>query len=212
MTQNSSKRTLRIIGGKWRGRKVSFTHSKHSSNTPGSQSNRSEIRPTPDRVRETLFNWLAPTIKGSNCLDLFAGSGILSIEALSRGATRVTLVDIAADTVKSIVDNISKLNESENISNQTFAGIVADAFKWVDSDFTESKESFDLVFLDPPFSNDNFYALADRINSQNLIKPQGFIYIESAKLLDPDLLPASWTIRKQKKAGAVHYCLCEHIL
>lgn len=211
MTQDSSQRTLRIIGGKWRGRKVSFANSKLSPNTPtlGSQGNPVEIRPTPDRVRETLFNWLAPTIKGSNCLDLFAGSGILSIEALSRGATRVTLVDITANAVNNIVDNIRRLNESDHISKQTFAGIVADAFQWVDSDF---KESFDVVFLDPPFSNNNLYALAGRIDSQNLIKPQGLIYIESPKLLDPDLLPENWIIRKQKKAGAVHYGLCEQFL
>lgn len=195
MARNASQQTLRIIGGNWRGRKVSFAKPTISF------ADQEQIRPTPDRVRETLFNWLAPCIKGSHCLDLFAGSGILSIEALSRGAARVTLVDYSQNTIDHILEILNVLNAKE----QTYQGVAADALKWLD--FSEA-ETFDIVFLDPPFQYQTLYTLATKLEQRGMVRNHGLVYFETPEAVEPNRLPENWRVEKQKKAGAVHYCLC----
>jgi len=120
---------LRIIAGKWRSRKVTFPNKEH-------------IRPTTDRLRETLFNWLAPHIQGANCLDAFAGSGVLGLEALSRGASHVTFIDISKENIIVIAENARKLGCENEIT------LIPQNFFMIEN---LKSPSFDIIFLDPPF-------------------------------------------------------------
>lgn len=196
MGERSADQTLRIIGGKWRGRKVSFVKEK------AAQAGKGEIRPTPDRVRETLFNWLTPYVRQSHCLDLFAGSGILSLEALSRGAEKVTIIDQLSGTVHHIEGILKKFEEAEG----KYQCIVADSFKWLQ---TTKATAFDIVFLDPPFQKKNLYPMMQLLNDSKLLKPEGLIYVEAPQPLDLSQLPSGWIVEKEKKAGAVHFFLCQ---
>ena len=131
MAGSSGKRTLRIIGGQWRGRKIHFPHN-------------AQLRPTPDRVRETLFNWLMPVIQGARCLDLFCGSGGLGLEALSRGAAQVVFVDSHKATVNSLQNTCDMLGS-------TAAQIqLSDVRRFL----AGTAQPFDVVFLDPPYAGD----------------------------------------------------------
>src|SRR3989338_6201010 len=127
MTTHRKPNRLRIIAGTWRGRKLTFP------DTP-------ELRPSPDRVRETLFNWLAPVIEGARCLDLFAGSGALGFEALSRGAHCVTFVDTSSEVISHLHTTLQQLSTTAEI-------LKLNATK----PFTCKNKPFDIVFLDPPF-------------------------------------------------------------
>ena len=122
---------LRIIGGTWRGRTWRFPEG--------------DIRPTPDRVRETLFNWLTPGIAGARCLDLFAGSGALGLEALSRGAARVQFVEKSAGAARHLQQTLALWGGAQAAAAQIHVGD-ADAF------LAAAPEAFDVVFLDPPFA------------------------------------------------------------
>lgn len=195
MGKKSHQQTLRIIGGKWRGRKVSFIKEQVT------EANKGKIRPTPDRVRETLFNWLAPHVNQSRCLDLFTGSGILSLEALSRGADKVVMIDQLKDTIRNIESTLKQLGEEKN----KYQCIVADSFKWIQS---SDAEAFDIVFLDPPFQGKALYPVMQQLSDSNLTKPESLIYIEAPQPLDLTQLPCGWVLEKQKKAGAVHFFLC----
>ena len=146
MTQRNSgpPGRLRIVGGEWRGRRLSVL------DQPG-------LRPTPDRVRETLFNWLAPLIKGAWCLDLFAGTGALGFEAASRGADRVVMIEKLANVVRVLHENRLLLDARQ------IEVIHADASPWL----AGQAEPFNLVFLDPPFAED----LLDTLN-QTVIRQQ----------------------------------------
>jgi len=168
---------IRIIAGQWRGRKLPVL------NKPG-------LRPTPNRVRETLFNWLVPYLPGSKCLDLFAGSGALGIEAASRGAERVLLVEKEFDIVQNLRQQIIALN-AENIE-----------IKHVDAtNFLQkgTMETFDIVFLDPPFEQDLLSS------SCNLLEPwlnqSAHIYLETDKNIEN--LPNNWRIIRKQKVGQV---------
>lgn len=178
---NKARAQLRIIGGRWRGRRVHFPEQ------PG-------LRPTPDRVRETLFNWLAPTIEGSRCLDLFAGSGALAWEALSRGAAEAVLVE--SDGV--IAHGLQTTKQQLEASRATVVN--QDALRFLSA----PPQLFDVLFLDPPF-NSNLLAPAC-IALTGWIRPGGFIYIETAKGAVPDF-PGAWEIVRQKAAGQVAYYL-----
>ncbi len=171
--------TLRIIGGAWRGRVIRF---------PTLPS----VRPTPDRVRETLFNWLGQDLTGWHTLEPFAGSGILSLEALSRGATQATAWDIAKDSVRALAATARLLNtESLETRCQNARAALA-----------QEKRLFDLIFLDPPFQDDPWPWLFDACVP--LLKPTGYLYVETGKALAP---PASLTLYRQSKAGQVYYFL-----
>ena len=178
-------RTLRIIGGNWRGRKITFP--EHDG-----------IRPTGDRVRETLFNWLMHDIRGSDCLDLFAGSGVLSIEALSRGANHVTLIENNDSASAAISQNLSLLDADPN----TFNNIRTDAIDWLGRCDT----GFDLVFIDPPFASDLLPAVLNHLANRQIARK--FIYVETPEKLETSDLPDQWSLYRQKRTGSVHYSLC----
>ncbi|MBQ74155.1 MAG: 16S rRNA (guanine(966)-N(2))-methyltransferase RsmD [Gammaproteobacteria bacterium] len=183
--------TLRIIGGNWRGRKVSFA-------------NEEAVRPTPSRVRETLFNWLQGYVPGARCLELYAGSGILSIEALSRGAGKVVLLDKKEE----VISHLSKQFKDFLVPDQQYKLINQPAGPWL----AETKcPGFDLIFLDPPFAGSDLGPILNDISAKNLAKPGGWIYIESSSEFQKAQLPGGWIIHRQKRAGAVHYCLCKSL-
>jgi 16S rRNA (guanine966-N2)-methyltransferase len=179
-------RRLRIIGGKWRGRKVSFPDVEN-------------LRPTSDRIRETLFNWLMQEVAGAACLDLFAGSGALSFEALSRGAASVTLVEKDAGVVRALDASLGEL-EADRAS---FTLVQADATDWL----AHCDASFDIIFLDPPFLDDRLPGVISQVALTKIARK--WVYIESGNAITPEMLPEAWRIHRQKRAGAVHYCLCD---
>lgn len=182
-------RTLRIIGGNWRGRKITFPQDD-------------VIRPTGDRIRETLFNWLMHEVPGARCLDLFAGSGALGFEALSRGAALVTWVEENPKIAQHIQDNAEKLAAEE----ANYQLIISNAYEWV----TQPLEPYDIIFLDPPFSDERLEDLLTKIAISGLAKQS--IYIETAKPLEPEILPDNWQLLRQKSTGAVSYALCSVVV
>jgi 16S rRNA (guanine966-N2)-methyltransferase len=191
MNNHTGKHSLRIIGGNWRGRKVSFI-------------NNNEIRPTPDRVRETLFNWLQGHIHGARCLELYAGSGILSLEALSRGAAKVVLID----KMKQTIDHLSAIFLDFPVPREKYQLLNLPARDWLEE---QHRQKFEIVFIDPPFASHELEAILKQLASGDLLDPGALIYIESAEPLLECNLPNQWEIHRQKKAAAVHYCLCRVI-
>jgi 16S rRNA (guanine966-N2)-methyltransferase len=156
---------LRIVAGKWRGRLLDI------ADEPG-------LRPTSERVRETLFNWLAPSIHGARCLDLFAGTGALGFEALSRGATQVVFVDNSRRATKAIEKSAKTLNATG-----------------------------DIIFLDPPFADDRLEDLCRVIDKLGLLAPGGRVYLEQDRAKPGITLPEHWRLLKDKTAGNVRYML-----
>ena len=195
-TQQPAKRTpnqLRIIGGQWRGRKLSFP------TIDG-------LRPTPDRVRETLFNWLAAEIPGARCLDLFAGSGALGLEALSRGASHVDLVDSNSLAVQQLQQNLQLLNTHQATAWLDSAEGYLDRLSIAGLSKAE-QNSYDLVFLDPPFRMDLAEACIAKLTELQLFSPRSWVYLEmgSDEAL-PDI-PSHWHLHREKTAGQVCYRL-----
>jgi 16S rRNA (guanine966-N2)-methyltransferase len=174
---------VRIIGGAWRSRLLEFPDS-------------AALRPTPDRVRETVFNWLAPVLPGAACLDLFAGSGAFGFEALSRGAARAVLVERDATSVAALRANAARLGA-------TAAAIVhADALDYLDG----PAEPFDIVFLDPPYASGLLAPCLQRLVARGWLRPGAYLYIE-AREGEPPALPDGWQIVRSKTAGQVGYHL-----
>ncbi len=177
---NHGKNTLRIIAGQWRGRKL------HFATAPG-------LRPTPDRVRETLFNWLQGHLAEAHCLDLFAGSGALAFEALSRGAAHVTLVEQHPAAIQQLTDTIQQLKTSR-------ATLVhANAFDYL----AQQAQPFDLIFLDPPFGKDYLPLLLKHIEEKKLLHKNGLIYLEYEQGEMPKDAPERFIGIKEKQAGKV---------
>jgi 16S rRNA (guanine966-N2)-methyltransferase len=177
---------VRIIGGQWRGRKLAIPQ-------------QTEVRPTPDRVRETLFNWLAPYIQGACCLDLFAGSGALGFEALSRGASEVVLVDQSPVVVKLLISELHLFKASNGVVLQ--AKIPA---RW-----PVFSKVFDIVFLDPPYRENLLLPACAALEEKGLLADSAYIYMESDKELQEAELPPGWELIKSKKAGQVGYYLAK---
>jgi 16S rRNA (guanine966-N2)-methyltransferase len=175
---------LRIIGGEWRGRKIRF---------PPVQA----IRPTPDRVRETLFNWLQVVMPGSRCLDLYAGSGALGLEALSRGAREVVFVDVEPAVVRHIGGTLRELGCDRG---QT---VRADAAGFLAGPATP----FDVIFLDPPFAAPVLAETCRRIEAGGWLRGGGFVYLEAPAAAGEPALPPGWTLLKSRRAGEVGYHL-----
>jgi len=187
-TRVTETSTVRIIGGEWRGRKLSFPEIEG-------------LRPTPDRVRETLFNWLQSYLPGARCLDLFSGSGALGIEALSRGAASVTFVDQATEVVSQLRSNINLLKA------QNAEIIAASALDWLDRRQPDQEPRYDLVFMDPPFHKGLVAPICEMLERRSLLREEAMIYIETEKSLTLDTLPANWVIHREKAAGQVAYRL-----
>ncbi len=175
---------VKIIAGAWRGRNISFP------DVPG-------LRPTPVRVRETLFNWLQYDVVASHCLDLYAGSGALGLEAASRGANRVVQVDNNTQICRQLHANTEVLNavQVQIVQQEAFRYLAGDA------------ESFDLVFLDPPFAQDLVVQTAQWLEEKLWLKAHAKIYIEAERQLTLVDMPNNWELLKQKTAGEVAYYL-----
>ncbi len=152
------------------------------------------LRPTPDRVRETLFNWLGQDMTGRRCLDLFAGSGALGMEAASRGAAEVVMVEKDRTVFRDLQGNVRKL-KFDNIALCNEDGL---------NFATRANEQFDVIFLDPPFKSDYLEKLLPQLAKQ--LTPQGLLYVESGSAFEPGEF---WKVYKQGKAGAVHYQLLQ---
>jgi len=181
----SRRNQLRIIGGDWRGRKLDF---------PDAQG----LRPTPDRVRETLFNWLMPMIRGAHCLDVFAGSGVLGFEALSRGATELVLVDSQHEVITALQKNLKILKADQTVQLQQ-----ADAMTYL----SQLDKKFDLVFLDPPYHQGLLQPCIDALYARQILKPSAYLYFEANRNEVLPILPKTWNISRQKSAGQVSYFL-----
>jgi 16S rRNA (guanine966-N2)-methyltransferase len=176
---------LRIVAGKWRSRLLEI------ADVEG-------LRPTSERVRETLFNWLAPMIDGSRCLDLFAGTGALGLEALSRGAASVIFVDSSRRALNVIEKNVRSLDAEGAIIRH------GDALRFLQ---TATPASFDVVFLDPPFAADLLEDICWRIDEAKILAPGAMVYLERDKAQAEPSLPATWQVLRDKVAGQVRYSL-----
>jgi 16S rRNA (guanine966-N2)-methyltransferase len=177
---------IRIIGGQWRGRKLTVL------NQPG-------LRPTPDRMRETLFNWLNNRIVGSHCLDLFAGSGALGIEAASRGAESVLLVERVPEIVKALNHQLAKFPPH----NITVIG--TDALPFL---CQSPRHPYDIVFLDPPFDDDLLIPACQLLERYQWLNRFAYIYLETERHSDHPHIPPNWQIIRQQTAGQVASFLC----
>ncbi len=176
---------LRIIGGQWRSRKLGFPEA------PG-------LRPTPDRVRETLFNWLAAHIEGAKVLDAFTGSGALYLEALSRGASMALALDANATAISSLRHNLDLLGCA------TGQLLQSDALKYLE---TQTPSAFDLVFLDPPFHQNLLPTTCTLLEEKGWLAERAWIYTESETPPSALQMPATWRLHREKKAGQVYYSL-----
>lgn len=181
------KNKLRIIGGDWRSRQLSFV------DAPG-------LRPTPARVRETLFNWLQYEIVGKQCLDLYAGSGALGFEAASRGAKSVVQVESNALACRCLKDNSAVLSAADRVTV-----VQSDVLRYL----TGEAQAFDVVFLDPPFGL-NLAAQTCRLLEENgWLAKHAKIYVETERHFDFLGMPENWRQLKSKSAGEVGYHLFE---
>ena len=176
---------LRIIGGEWRGRKLRFPDAPN-------------LRPTPDRVRETIFNWLAPMINGSRCLDLFAGSGALGLEALSRGAAFTTFVDSHKKVIQVLKEHLDLLNANKQAQVLQF-----DSVKYLKN----TPQKYDLVFLDPPYHMDFMQKVVPLLEENDWLADHAMLYLEIEKRQSLPVLPENWELLKEKTAGEVNYFL-----
>lgn len=179
--------TLRIIGGSWRGRKLNFP------DVDG-------LRPTPDRVRETLFNWLQPVIAGAHCLDLFAGSGALGFEALSRGAASVVMVERDGHAVQQLHENITLLKTS------AAQVIQRDALDYLNAGRGDAAP-FDIVFLDPPYRQSLIDPCCIALERGGWLKENSALFVEAERALQTFAWPSDFEHIRNKHAGQVGYHL-----
>ena len=181
----NSHHQLRIIGGQWRSRKLSFTAIEG-------------LRPTQDRVRETLFNWLMYDVESVNCLDVFAGSGALGLEALSRGAKHVQFIEKSQNAAKQINQHLITLGCSRGkVTN-------ADALQFLS---TPANIKFDVIFLDPPFNQDLLIPCCELLIQQGYCQTDTFIYVEAEPDVDLSKLPKQWHVVKDKSQSSKHVVL-----
>lgn len=183
------RNSVRIIAGAWRGRRLRFP------DVAG-------LRPTPDRVRETLFNWLQPAVAGSRCLDLFAGSGALGVEALSRGAGACVFVEQSQMAARGLQAEIARLGGSAK-SRVVEMG----ATRFLKAPRETYGGPFDLVFMDPPFGREALSEYVPLLDAGNWIEPGGLVYLENARTAGVPGLPLHWELLKSKSAGEVGYHL-----
>ena len=177
---------VRIVGGTHRGRKIAFPDA-------------AGLRPTGDRVRETLFNWLQPVVSGSRCLDLFAGSGVLGLEAASRGAAEVVLVEAAPEVARALRQTVDELGLGDRVRL-----VESDALRWLEA---AALIPFDIVFLDPPFAAGLMADAAAALEQGGWLAEGALIYLERAEVQGPWPMPSNWTLVRDKHAGQVSYAL-----
>ncbi len=183
--KKSRQGQLRIVAGNWRSRLLQIAE------VPG-------LRPTSERIRETLFNWLGPQIHDSSCLDLCAGTGALGLEALSRGAARAVFVEQSPLAAKVLRNNAATLSADD-------ADVInVDAMKYLEQ---PASEQFDFVFLDPPFAAELHSDLCRLLTEHNWLAKDALIYVEMDKAQSEALLPDNWRVLKNKTAGNVRYLL-----
>ncbi|MEM6161219.1 16S rRNA (guanine(966)-N(2))-methyltransferase [Erwinia sp. P6884] len=171
---------IRIIGGLWRGRKLPVPDS-------------AGLRPTTDRVRETLFNWLAPDIQGARCLDCFAGSGALGLEALSRHAASVTLIELERPVAQLLEKNLATLGATAGRVLNT------NTLQWL----AQQGEPHDLVFIDPPFRKGLLEQTLTLLENNGWLAADALIYVESEVENGLPTVPVSWHLHREKIAGQV---------
>lgn len=181
MTVHKNGNKVRIIGGTWRSRLITFP-------------SLIGLRPTPDRVRETLFNWLGQTLYGKSCLDLFAGSGVLGFEALSRGADQVVMVEKTKEAIDALNKNAALL-KAENVTI-----ISANAIKFLET----CHKKFDVIFVDPPYDAGLLPDIFSRLSQ--VLQKDGIVYFENN---GDTVLSAEWEIFKEAKSGVVKYHLAK---
>ena len=181
---NRSAGQVRIIGGRLRGRRINV------ADAPG-------LRPTPDRVRETLFNWLTPYIAGARVLDLFAGTGALGLEAASRGAASVKLVEQQRQVLTALRDVLQRVPVPE------VQLVAADALSFLATDTAQ----YDLILLDPPFDAGLLAPALEAIVRHQRLAPGGYCYIEQPRDAALPALPQGWTVHRSGRAGEVGYHL-----
>lgn len=182
--------SLRIIGGQWRSRRLTFTAVEG-------------LRPTTDRVRETLFNWVSPIMPGARCLDLFAGSGALGLEALSREASSVTFIDLSPVATRSLQQNLQLLGATNaNI-------LTTNTVNWLKNNTPD--EPYHIIFLDPPFRCGLVNQCIEQLNNTNYVATGTHIYLEIEKEAGRPPVPPHWRLHREKEAGQVRYMLfvCE---
>ena len=182
--QSASLGQIRIIGGKWRGRKLPVRDSEG-------------LRPTTDRIKETLFNWLMPIIREARCLDCFAGSGSLGFEALSRFADSVTFIELDKQNAQLLTENKARLqSDNANIINGNSLEILG-----------QNGTPFDVVFIDPPFRKGLLSDTIQLLEKNQWLADESWIYVESeAESLLTDI-PTNWQLHREKIAGQVAYRL-----
>jgi 16S rRNA (guanine966-N2)-methyltransferase len=183
------RNSVRIIAGAWRGRRVNFPDI-------------AGLRPTPDRVRETLFNWVQLTVAESRCLDLFAGSGALGIEALSRGAGASVFVELSQRAARGLQAELARLGGTAR-SRVVEMG----AARFLRSPPETYGGPFDLIFMDPPFGHDSLAEYIPLLDAGGWVKAGGLVYLENEKSGGVPGLPSHWELLKSKSAGEVGYHL-----
>jgi 16S rRNA (guanine966-N2)-methyltransferase len=184
---------VRIIGGEWRGRRLPVVE------LPG-------LRPSGDRARETLFNWLQPSIRGARCADLFAGTGVLGLEAYSRGAAEVTLVESMPLAVQALRAALVKLNVPGPKAGVHL--VESDALRWL---ALQEAASLDIVFMDPPFGSRLETQAMTLLVDRDLVRPGGLVYIETSRNTPPCHPGLGWDIAKEKTLGQVRMLLLKKI-
>lgn len=186
--------SVRIIGGSWRGRRVEVLDG-------------AELRPTPDRVRETLFNWLMPVLAGARCLDLYAGTGALGLEALSRGAADCWFVErdarLAAALEATLLRFIGQAPAGPAAASPRGRVLVTDTLRWLDR---PPLGAFDVAFLDPPYAANNLGDLC-KLLARGWLAPVAWVYLETGRGQEFPVLPAGWQLYREARAGDVRYAL-----
>lgn len=188
-SRSANQNRLRIIGGRWRGRKLDFPDAEG-------------LRPTPDRVRETLFNWLQNDIVGARCLDLFAGSGALGLEALSRGAARAVLVENSRPVAQQLDAHLRTLQCSDGIV------VNMDAQTFLERGPGDAR--YNVVFLDPPFGKGLIKHCIKLLEEKHWLAKDALIYLEMERNLQTPDLPSNWKYTHERNAGQVNYYLARN--
>ena len=186
--KKEKKGEIRIIGGKWKGKKIYFDLND-------------DLRPTPDRAKETLFNWLGQDLKKMYCLDLFSGTGALGFEAFSRGAEKVTFVEKNKEYLQKIKNVYLEMSEKADCDF-----FCAECLDWIQNNNSGTK--YDLIFIDPPFNKNLVHDLLAAILDKQLLSKNGQLYYEFEKKLELEM-PESLNLKKKKSLGKKSYVLAE---